>query len=493
MSNVTFHYLGKVSATAIAGSSGQAEERLEVSCFPNNHAAYHIRCRTPKGDLELAPLNPKPLPGRTTKCCCCTNVPRFVELTLMVDGKQKRMEVNLRSLAKRCHVTREKAYDACAENRLHELLEDVGLPIKWQVLLTPTRLPKEVTEPLIEFIRANFRHWKQQCAEGNLRSIFIPAKNPVKCDVEYFSDGDIYVCYIGMSNEKQIGLAADLSEKLANPEWREFFHQDHFTVYQYCSENLKGVRGILQIYRTSQYPNRFHIYQEQYKHTLDECVSLTPPSTQEPLHESKTNGRHSPGDKDPLRFLGKNSPPGSSPFLSRRATSRSLKNGHLGAKGKPLSIKAKVKMAQDLLTGLSALHEHHIVHLGLEPKAIYIHPETTRSEVEAAIGRFEQARIVHGNVQLTILATSMKAPFLAPELTQNPYYQNQILLPENPYPADVYSLGVIFRELFGLEEPLPKDSPQETIFLTIRRMLQLDPTMRMTAAQALKAFMDLKL
>lgn len=481
MGTVTFHYLGNVSATPIPGSSGKTEERLEISCFPQNDATYHFRCRTPKGDLELEPLNPKPLPPRASKCCK-SNLPKYIEMTLRVDNKQQRMELNLRSLAKRCHVSKEEVYDACAENRLFELLEDVGLPLKWNVLLTPTRLPKTTTGPIIQFLLANFREWKRQCEQG-AASIFTRSGNGIKCDIEYFSDGAIYVLYIAMDNEKQIALAADLSGKAENPQWREFFHPDHFAVYDFCAKWLKNERGILHIYRTSQYPNRFHVYHEQYMHSLDAFMNFEPPEKREPALESKTN---SPTDKSPLHR--KNTSSATNPFLPpRRSNSpKSFRTGLLGASGKPLSTKAKVKLAIDLLSGLATLHKNRIVHLGLEPRAIFMHPETRRSEIEGVIGGFENARIVGPSTEKIMVSTTMKPPFLAPELTNNPLYQNHFTLPEVPFPADVYSLGIILRQLF-------EDVANQNISEIIARMVYSSPDMRFTADKALAAFMAINL
>lgn len=542
MSNITFQCVISES-TSIWSCCSKKEERLKISCFPDD-PLYLFRCQTPKQAAEFAPLNGKELPPLETKCCRAI-LPRFIEMSLLIDGQMQRKEINLKSFAKRLtvakgdSVTPQEVYQACSDKRFIEFLAEIGdcakkrvglptdsrfqslsdqdlsldslnsksgggspsqrqrgrwrstdsqqngsgsigrspqtssefladMPLihSWMEQLTPTLLPEATIESIIPFLKDNWRKWKEECDQKNIPSLFFPAADGRKLDVEYFQDGDIFVYYV---DDDGAPVGVDLSGKVANPQWKEIRHLQQFVIYHTCAQaEFQKTPGILRIYKTSQYPdeNRFHVLHERYKNSLQDFF-LNKEERGSPI--SSLNGSFRNG--------------------SHRRSKSTLKGR------RPLTLKAKVKIAEDLLTGLARLHHAEIAHFSIQPSNLFIDPKKD-FEAEAVIGGFEFARVIDPSLDKTILPAAMKAPFLAPELESNPLYQNRItIFTKAPLACDVYSLGQCLKLLFNIDE-LPQENKtikgdlktEDRIAYTILAMVNLDPYFRLTAEQARREF-----
>ncbi len=546
MSNITFQCVIPES-TSIWSCCLKKEERLKISCFPDD-PQYLFRCQTPKQAAEFVPLNAKELPPLETKCCRAI-LPRFIEMSLLIDGQMQRKEINLKSFAKRLtvakggSVTPQEVYQACSDKRFAEFLAEIGdcakkrvglptgsrfeslsdqdlsldslnsrsggnspsqrqrgrwrsndsqqngsgsigrssktssesltdmPPIElWMKQLNPGQWLDEKISPLRSFLEDNWRKWKEECEQKNIPSLYFPGADARKFDVEYFQDGDIFVYYVDRDGDS---FGVDLSGKVANPQRKEIRHLQQFVIYQTCAQaEFQKTPGILKIYKTSQYPdeNRFHVLHERYKNSLRDLLL------------------NNEGPSSPISSLNGSSKAGS------HSRSKSTLKGR-----RPLTLKAKVKIAEDLLTGLARLHHEEIAHFSIQPSSLFIDPKKD-FEAEAVIGGFEFARVVDSSLEETLLPAAMKAPFLAPELQSNPLYQNSItIFSKAPFACDVYSLGQCLKLLFNIDE-LPKENKtlrgdlktEDRIVYTILAMVNPDPHFRLTAEQARREFTTTK-
>lgn len=510
----------------------EKDERLQFSCFPES-ADYYFRCRTPKQPLECQPFQERRLPPLETKCCRVV-FPRFVEMSLLIDGQMQRIEINLSSFAKRLtiakgsKVTRNEVYQACAENRLIPFINEIAAlgvvksnhspthgveslaaidltgnssspapsrraergswrqpqagslsqeADKWRNLLHIAQLRDHVIDSILPFISENLSHWEKECKEKHLDHLYFPAKEGRKLDVEYFADGSILVYYA----EEEALLGVDLCGKIINPQVKEIGDLKGFVVYHTCEKLFQDVPGILKIYKTSQDPdeNRYRVLHERYKFTLQNYLS------------------GSPGSNSPASSLSRSHSSNSS--LNGLSTQGSHRRSRSTLKGKkPLSEKAKVKIAEDWLTGLARLHHAEIVHFCIQPSCLYIDPQKDFRAV-GVIGGFDHAWVIDPKLVNTMLSVKMKKQYLAPEIASHPYGQ-YINIPRFPLACDVYSLGMCLKELFEIEEfPEkiesigPHLSTEVRIATIIYNMVRREPPeFRLTAEQALSEFTALK-
>ncbi len=113
-----------------------------------------------------------------------------------------------------------------------------------------------------------------------------------------------------------------------------------------------------------------------------------------------------------------------------------------GKTGK-LSIEKKMKYAQELLTGLDAMHKKEVVHRDIKPSNINITEGVAHlTDLDFATTKLERGRIADGS-----------AAYIAPEI------YNKMISNFNEFkPGDVYQLGVTLYEMFNEKHPWLDDS-----------------------------------
>lgn len=134
------------------------------------------------------------------------------------------------------------------------------------------------------------------------------------------------------------------------------------------------------------------------------------------------------------------------------------------------SLENKVKMAQELLLALAFLENKGIVHCGVFPSSIFILIEG--NEMESAISNFECA-YPHDSLPNTALTPPHKwKAFMPPECSN-------LYSPLLPFAIPIYQLGMCLKPLFAGDEAFRA---------ILDGMTHPDPTLRLTAVQAMTAF-----
>lgn len=504
--NVTFEYLENQKATPISGSRGKAAVRIRASCFPRDDL-YLFRCEK-RLATENEPLHPKPLPPLEKKWCCFPpQVPGYVEVALtLANGERQRIKVNLNSIATRCsqsegkRVTTQDVYEACRENRFEMFLltiadrfqenqagslgdipldsdkivhfggeeddpedsillsatdvsrrpglrsfftdgspRDQMLAKEWAQKLHPltveSNFPEENIRSTVRFLIEESKKWPDLCKRENRSSLFFPADRSKKnkFDIEYFDqDGAIFVYYPGRDGKTiGINLVGDLivAERVGCKEIQ-------FPILERCSQtDFQETPGIPKIYRVSKSSGKHHFLQERYLDKLSEL--LLPPRTN-----------------------------------TLRRKNSSLSNLTL------FSLKAKVKIAEDLLSALTKLHEEKMFHFSIDPAALIIE-RGKDFEVKAFIGRFD---LIQSAKDLSSPFTKLADEYRPPETIDDGAY----------FLWDVYSLGASLRVLFNSPEFMDDPTNLKEKAMGIIAAMTAPLPNRVTAAKALIQFKEIK-
>lgn len=523
-----FEYFAKAAATPILGSTGKVADRFRCKWFPQDDR-YLFRCRTVRQTTAYHTLQPKPLPPLDSLprkwCCLGPKLPKYVELELPLDGVQQRIEVSLQSLANRCSyakgmaVTQEQVYEACAGKRFPDFLYDIGQianerigkgkaardsemmdidldegiaeraeatpsPVQrkdravkgssederlvedWLQKLHPClvelQTPESIIRLTVSFVVENRKTW----AKTKEPSLFFPANSREKhpLDVEYFrKNGAIFVYYAGKDG-KTVGV--QLTGDVINPELR-ILNKQQLAIYKKCAESdFQVTPGIPKIYRISEYADRSHVLIERY---YDNLKDLLASAVERSVSSNGSSGRKSP---------------------HRRKLS-SISSLAL------FSLRSKVKIAEDLLFGLSKLHEADIAHLNLEPSVVII--ERQRDfQAKAFIGRLELAtQIKTSSADEDVrVSTKLNGVYLPPEFKQSGLGPEALIAKDRaPFACDVYSLGKCLEFLF--ESPESAGNTDDDVWVKQRVVTTLKEMTkegfdRYTAHQALNAFSKLK-
>jgi len=164
---------------------------------------------------------------------------------------------------------------------------------------------------------------------------------------------------------------------------------------------------------------------------------------------------------------------------------------------KPLSLKALVYFAFQLIQGVRYLHSRNIVHRDLKPNNIFLVTNTDPSSGPILkIADFGISRMLGPNsVAETVVGTPH---YLSPEVCESAPYTNK---------ADMWSLGVVMYELACLKKPFEgtnllavvrritsgkwapiEGGENEPLNDMLRRLLVVDPSKRATAYEMERLF-----
>ncbi|KAK3316939.1 hypothetical protein B0H66DRAFT_307947 [Apodospora peruviana] len=110
-----------------------------------------------------------------------------------------------------------------------------------------------------------------------------------------------------------------------------------------------------------------------------------------------------------------------------------------------VGMELRIQLAADVAFGLSALHSAGIIHGSLDPTSVVVfrHPERQYMAKLCGFG----SSYYHGETALGSIAGSKGSPWIAPEIREFCAKQDEL------YNSDVYSLGLLFWQLFVHKDP----------------------------------------
>lgn len=115
----------------------------------------------------------------------------------------------------------------------------------------------------------------------------------------------------------------------------------------------------------------------------------------------------------------------------------------------PDALRLKLLVVSEITRGIKAVHKARIVHMDVKTSNIYIHKDE-KKKARVKIGDFGISRDA---LDTSDIEFDGDGKYMAPEVLQNTC----------SYASDIYSLGIVFREVLGPDlEPDPASSPAQS-------------------------------